>query len=107
MWLRYRRLYIAHSPQYFSTASIRTKSSQDDTRISTTLIQSTLDKELPLSSSVPLSQMKKKLSSLNCKFEEGYTCLLTRCSNCHNDKQGEIYINKITGFHSFVLVCIA
>lgn len=98
MWLRYRGLHITHSPQYFSTVSIRTKSFKKAAKISRILSQCTPDKELPLISSVSLSKMKKTLSSFNCKYEDGYTCLLTRCSNCNKDNQGEIYINKITGF---------
>lgn len=39
----------------------------------------------------------KKLSSLGCEFEEGHVCFLARCSSCHADKQGAMYINKVTG----------
>lgn len=46
---------------------------------------------------VSSTQIRKCLKDNNCKYEDGFTCFTTHCTNCFEKREGLIYINKRTG----------
>lgn len=47
--------------------------------------------------SVSVKLIKNTLEKNGCSFEDGFTCISTQCTNCHKEKCGSIFINKVTG----------
>lgn len=52
---------------------------------------------------VSTSQIRKCLKDHEAKFENGFTCITTRCINCFEKREGLIYINKRTGISQLTL----
>lgn len=54
---------------------------------------------------VSLPKIVKCLKDNDSKFEDGFACITTPCTNCAEKKEGLIYINKTTG-NCFIRVFI-
>lgn len=50
-----------------------------------------------VSNSVSVKYIKELLTSHNIEFEDGFTCLITKCPVCNTPQEDGMFINKTTG----------
>lgn len=58
----------------------------------------TVDSGSSKASKVSVTHIKELLASHNIEFEDGFTCLITKCPVCNTPQEDVLFINKTTGF---------
>ena len=49
------------------------------------------------SNTISVTHIKELLTSHNIEFEDGFTCLITKCPVCNTPQEDGMFINKTTG----------
>lgn len=50
-----------------------------------------------ISNTISVKYIKELLTSHNIEFEDGFTCLITKCPVCNTPQEDGMFINKTTG----------